>query len=292
MEKGGKNKILPKSKLDIIESVYFIQKLFANINKMKSMDIIRYNKNLQKIIYVGINDYKELSELNSKIQIDLICNEYESGNFINIINKEDEPYFHIYLNDSKEEIRKNNYSEDDEVSKIKIIIDQPVKSFYQLFKYCDCIEAVYFTKFARNNITNMSYMFTGCSSLQKIEFLNFNSSNAINMEKMFSYCPSLKELDVSKFNTEKVINMNSMFEGCSSLKKLDLSNFNVNKVTNMENMFSFCSSLIELNLSNFNVDKATNVNNMFNGCSSLKDLNLSNSNIKHFANNELLSCKS
>ena len=40
--------------------------------------------------------------------------------------------------------------------KIDIIIDYPVKSFYQLFSYCGCIESVRFKKFYRNNVTNMS----------------------------------------------------------------------------------------------------------------------------------------
>ena len=42
------------------------------------------------------------------------------------------------------------------VSKINIIIDYQVTSFNDLFYNCKCIEPIYFKKFYRNNIIDMS----------------------------------------------------------------------------------------------------------------------------------------
>ena len=252
IEKGKTKQFKSKGILDNIKSIQILRKICDQIQKHKFYKLFNYNKNIQKKLNIDINDYKQFSE--SIIKIKIIPKEYEFGTFININDKKDEAYFHIYFNGSENEIKRNYFDEDDEVTEIKIIIDYPIKSFYKLFKYCDCIESICFINFKRNNITNMSYMFSGCASLKIIDFSDFNSINVTNMEKMFSYCPSLKELNLSKFNTKNVINMNSMFEGCSSLEKLNLSNFNISMVKNMENMFSFCPKLKELNHSNFSIN--------------------------------------
>ena len=63
----------------------------------------------------------------------------------------------------------------EEVKKIKIIIDYQVKSFKELFGYCYCVGSIIFKKFYRNNITDMSYMFSGCTSLEELNLSNFNT---------------------------------------------------------------------------------------------------------------------
>ena len=68
-----------------------------------------------------------------------------------------------------------------------------------LINFLKFIASIYFKKFYRNNITDMSGMFT-C-------------------------CVSLKELNLNNFNTNKVTDMSCMFDGCSSLKDLNLNNF-------------------------------------------------------------------
>jgi hypothetical protein len=50
-----------------------------------------------------------------------------------------------------------------------------IKSFKGLFENCGCIEYMYFKKFCRNNINNMSYMFFECSSLAELILSNYNS---------------------------------------------------------------------------------------------------------------------
>ena len=44
-----------------------------------------------------------------------------------------------------------------------------------------------FTKFSRNNIKEMSYMFH-CRGLVKINLYKFNTENVTNMEHMFGGC--------------------------------------------------------------------------------------------------------
>ena len=57
--------------------------------------------------------------------------------------------------------KKRNYLNEN-VKKIKIIIDYQIKSFEGLFEDCECIEYINFKKFYRNNINNMKSMFCGC----------------------------------------------------------------------------------------------------------------------------------
>ena len=97
-----------------------------------------------------------------------VSNKY--GKFINM--NENEKYYHIYFNDNKEEIKRNYFNKNDNVSKIKIIIDYQVKSFYKLFYYCKCIKYINFKKFCRNNINNMGSMFSRCSSLKELNLSN------------------------------------------------------------------------------------------------------------------------
>jgi len=252
------------NKLKNILSDYFIQKLFDYIHKRKSLEIIKYNKNIQKKMNININDYKEYSEKYSSIEIEIKPMKNKYGKFINIKEEDEKEYYHIYYNENKkEEIKNTSLNENDKVSKINIVIDYQVTSFYQLFFDCECIESIYFKKFIRNNITNMSEMFDGCSSLTELNLNNFNTNNAINMYGMFSWCSSLKEINLNNFNTDNVTDMRGLFNGCSSLKELNLNNFNTNNVTNMRIMFDGCSSLKELNLNNFNTKNVTDMSGMF-----------------------------
>ena len=75
----------------------------------------------------------------------------------------------------KKEIENTSLYKDDNVSKISIIIDYQIKSFSELFYYCECIESIKFKKFYRNNVTDMSWMFSGCSSLKELNLINFKN---------------------------------------------------------------------------------------------------------------------
>ena len=74
--------------------------------KKKSLEIIKYNKELKNRININVKDYKEYSEMYSSIEIEIKPAKNKYGTFINI-NKEDEIYYHIYFNNNKEEIKKS-----------------------------------------------------------------------------------------------------------------------------------------------------------------------------------------
>ena len=259
-----------------VRSVYITKKILDNLNQIKLMNIIHYNKKYQKLMKISLKDFK--NEF-SKIEMEIIPEENTFGKFVNITNKIcEENNVRIYFNDKKEEINRNYIAKDDNVKKIKIIINHKIKSLYRFFEDCKCIKKINFIKFNKDDIINMSCMFYNCSSLKKLNLSNFDTNNVTNMSCMFYRCSSLKELNISNFNTNKVTDMKSMFENCSSLKELNLSNFNTNNVIKMCWMFAGCSSLKKLNLSNFNTNKVTDMSWMFENCSSLKELNLSNFN--------------
>ena len=261
-----------------MKSDYFIQKFFGYMSERKYLETIRYNKSIQKRINLNINHYKEYSEKFSSIEIEIKPMKYKYGKFIDIY--EYKKYYHIFFNDNKsKEIKRTSINEDDEVSKINIIIDHQVESFYELFDSCYCIESICFKKFYRNNITNIGWMFYNCESLKELNLNNFNTDNVTDMNHMFCGCSSLKELNLNKFNTDNVTDMNHLFCGCSSLKELNLNNFKTNNVTNMEGMFFGCFSLTKLNINNLNTNNVTNMSYMFFECYSLKELNLNNFNI-------------
>ena len=200
-----------------IKSQYVLKKIFNNIQKNKFLDIIKYNKKIQKKLNLGLIDYKNNSELFSSIEIELELVENKFGKFINFKDKE-EAYFHIYINNNKEEIKRNYIEEDDEAKNIRIIIDHQVLFFKGLFQNCKCIESINFKKFYRNNINDMSLMFSECSSLKKINFSTFYNSNVTDISFMFSGCTSLEEVNLSTFKTNNLINMNNLFLMCQSLK--------------------------------------------------------------------------
>ena len=254
-----------------MKSNCILKKILFRLIKNKYLNLIRYNKYLQKRIDIDINYYKVYYlEYFSSIEIEIKPAKDKYGKFINF--NSDEKYYHIYFNDNKDEIKRNYLNENEKVDKINIIINYKVDSLKELFDECKCIESINFKQFYRKNINNMLSMFSRCSSLKELNLSKFNTDNVKNMSYMFYGCSSLKELNLSKFNTDNVTNMSSMFSKCSSLTKLNIFNLKTKNVTNMSNMFDGCSSLKELNFSNFNTNNVTNMSCMFFRCSNeLKD---------------------
>ena len=148
VEKQGQSKLIDSNnKLKKVNSHYIIQKFFEYMTERKYLEIIRYNKSIQKRINININHYKAYSEEYSSIELDIIPMKGEYGKFISI-NEEDKKYLHIYFNDNtKKEIERTYLDEDENVSKISIIIDYQIKSFSKLFYYCECIESIKFKNF-------------------------------------------------------------------------------------------------------------------------------------------------
>ena len=218
-----------------IRNKNILKNILSFLKPKKYLSLIKYNKEIQKKLCKSIIDYREYNQI--EIEIIPIKDDF-SGKVINLINENNE-YFHIYF-DSKR--KKTNYiSSKDNVSKIKIIIDFEIKSFKGLFEDCEYISSIYFIKFNRKDITDMSHMFKGCINLINIDFSNFNTSKVKYMDSMFKNCSSLKELNLSNFNTSKVKYMNYMFDNCLSLKNLDISNFDIKITIGTDYMFSNCS---------------------------------------------------
>ena len=89
-----------------LKSDYFLIKIFDIIKQNKSLNIVKYNKKLQKRLNININDYKKYSELYSSIEIELKLVDNKYDKFINISDEEKE-YYHIYFDNSNEEIKRN-----------------------------------------------------------------------------------------------------------------------------------------------------------------------------------------
>ena len=112
-----------KSKLYLknLKSDYFLIKIFDIINTNKLLEIMKYNKEIQKRVNLSINDYIKYSQLYSSIEIELKLDKNKSGKFINISDDLEE-YYHIYFDDSNEEIKRMHLNEKENVNIIKIII--------------------------------------------------------------------------------------------------------------------------------------------------------------------------
>ena len=67
----------------------------------------------------------------SKIEIELKIANNKYGEFINIPKKEKE-YYHIYFDNSNEEIKRKYLKKNEKVKMIKIIIDYHVKSLKKI----------------------------------------------------------------------------------------------------------------------------------------------------------------
>ena len=100
----------------------------------------------------------------------------------------------------KKEIDNTSLNIDDNVYKISIIIDYQIKSFSELFYYCESIESIEFKKFYRNNVTDMSCMFDGCSSLKELNLNNFNTNNVNSMNGMLRRCSDDLKMKIKSEN--------------------------------------------------------------------------------------------
>ena len=208
INKNNKNKMINK-----IRSKYIVIEIFKHLNLIKLLNVIRYSKKYQKLMNKNLKSYKNEFW---KIEIEIIPKENAHGQFINIPSENIRKSIHIYFNDNEKEIMDDSFKKDDNVSKIKIIINSKTKYLSHLFSYCGCMKKINFIKFYRNDIKNMSCMFDFCSSLKELNLSNFNTKNVTNVSCMFRYCRSLKELNLSNFNSTNIIDTGWIFNGCNT----------------------------------------------------------------------------
>ena len=91
-EKNEKNQIKSGTKYENIKTNYFLIKVFDNLEKRKTLNLVKYNKNIKKRINININDYKEYSEKYSSIEIEIKPVNIKYDKFINI-KDEDKKYY-------------------------------------------------------------------------------------------------------------------------------------------------------------------------------------------------------
>ena len=185
--KADKNIIKQEKKVESItnykniKSEYIFKNILEFLGERKLLKIIKYNKNIQKILNIREKYYKEFCQ----IEIEVIPSKYEEGKFINIFNKEEKPYFHIYFNDNNKEVKRNYLTKNDKINKIKIIIDYQVKSITELFDKCKCIKSINFKKFNRNDFKSFFSIFHDCSLLKEINMSRVNTDNIEDMSFLF-----------------------------------------------------------------------------------------------------------
>ena len=156
-----------------IKSKYILKEIFDNLSKIRMLKIINYNKTLQKRLNKNLYNY--IDEY-YKIEIEIIPSKNEYGKFI-CIPKRYESFYHIYFNDSKKDTKIKTIKEGHNISKIKVILDYNIKSLTRIFKSCGCIQRITFSKFKREDITDMSYWFKGCFSLEELDLSNLITKN-------------------------------------------------------------------------------------------------------------------
>ena len=96
-----------------IKSKYILQHIFNYLQEIKLLNIIGYNKRIQKLLNKNINNYKE----SSIIEIEIIFHElffkakaFENITEIKFINLPNENHlFHIYFNDNKKNKKRLYY---------------------------------------------------------------------------------------------------------------------------------------------------------------------------------------
>ena len=119
--------------LENIKSKYILEKNFNIVQKKKYLEIIVHNKNIQQRLNLNIKNYQEYSQTYTPIEIEIISIKNTNSKITNINNKEDEKYFHIYIDNNKEEIKTPYLTKEDKFSKVRIIIEHQIKSFFGLF---------------------------------------------------------------------------------------------------------------------------------------------------------------
>ena len=90
-----------------VKSNYILSKIYKNISKKKSLEIVKYNKKVQNRLKLSIQSYKEYFETLTPIELEIIPYKKQYGKFINI-NENEKSYYHIYFNNNEKEM-KNKY---------------------------------------------------------------------------------------------------------------------------------------------------------------------------------------
>ena len=110
-----------------IRSKYIIQKILYNLKENKWLKIIKYNKMVQNKLGININNYIKYYSI--EIEIIPILLE-EKNTFFWMADKKNDHHYHIYFNDDTKETRKSFFTKEDNVSKIRLVLDLQIKNLH------------------------------------------------------------------------------------------------------------------------------------------------------------------
>ena len=270
-----------------IKSSFVLKIIFGFLNEFKKLNIIKYNKKLQKRLNVNKNDYSTI------ITIKLFENRKNEFCF-EFFDKSDfcDEEIYLYNKNNDKEVKNRSIKPNNNIKYIEIIFRRRHNSLAKLFSGYKYIRSVDI----KNSVGNLNSMFSYCKSLEEVNFINFNFEKVYDMTYLFSCCGSLKKVSFNKdcgknvniktslvinsdvkFRVNKFelsyINADYMFDECTQLNEVWLDNtYDTYNNISMNYMFNEYTSLKKVILENFNVF-AIGMFCMFKNCSSLKELN-------------------
>ena len=152
-----------------IKNKNILKTIIGYLDISQTLKLLQYNNFLQKKVDIGISTYrKHFNEIVIEmIPIDNPKAKDDDKNFFINIPDQYKNFYHIYFDEHKQEENRNYIINNEQVNKIKIIIDEEVKSFENLFANAYYIETINFIKFNRKDITDMSGMFFMYSTSEK-----------------------------------------------------------------------------------------------------------------------------
>lgn len=263
-----------------IKSGYVKSKIFSYLYIRKFYKLIKYNKKIQAIQKIGLEDYRALSN----IEIEIIPNTTNLTEITKFMqkNKNNIDLIHIYAKNGGiiKEINSEKKNIDLKFQKIIIRIDIRIRTFKDLFFECGWIKKINYFRAYNNNIASMKNLCSWCNDIKEIDldFSFFKTKKVKDMSHMFSQCQNLEKVRLANFENKSLLTIRGMFEGCASLRTVEFSNFNTETVYDMSDLFKDCIYLNKLIFTNFRTDNVINMNSMFNSCVSLKDIDLSGFN--------------
>ena len=161
-----------------IKSSFIFKKIIKYIPERIYLKVINHNKFIQKKLNISIDIYiRYFNQIEIEIIVDNNKLYRKTNKFININDEKDEPFYHIYLNDFKKEVKRNHLIKNEIVTKIKVLIDVEVKSLTKIFNECYCVKEIKFIKFNITDFTDYSCMFYYCEKLNKYKYIIVKKNN-------------------------------------------------------------------------------------------------------------------
>ena len=299
MNNNNNNENKNTCEINNIKSIWVKKKILNNITERNKLNLIKYNKALQKNLKKNIDDYKRFKYIiiyvegidkditfTNKNKFDdkkIIIRDTNVSRFKKILI---EPTVLVrYFSDFKKSLF-SNLNGIVSVRIIKCYYDSSYSTslslnFSNLFSGCTNLKKVIIQDDNKFFLDNAVEMFKDCINLEYIEGLNnLNTYGAVKIKGLFQNCMSLKYIKgIERWNLWYVRDMSSMFEGCSSLISLpDISRWRFRSYyetgyVNMSALFKNCSSLVTLpDISNWNTNRVDLMKEMFSGCQSLISL--------------------